>query len=443
MCSDAVEGLSRIADKKKISGITSELNQKIQQRVEKKEVKVIFLKHYRTPLAVAASIILVIGLVWFFRASMKELDTASSEKIFADKFEPPPSDTKEEQTTAPKEPPRKEQAVRDNNNATSTAQGPLQKEKQSRPDVSAEEKTTEKNYNFKNTGAPAKTHATTASDIKSVDANAAMKNEEVAKNENRAESQKEKDAEKKSAPSAIVPAITTAAGGGASGQPAADKMGTLAAQERIRAKQDDKKIIDDGSAREEKAAMSRVEPGNGDILSNDSGKKSKVKLRKENKEAAPSKNVSIGYYGTQPVTSAAPESQSQVTEAEDISLKTSAPEIIATDSAMSKYDKQDYSGAITDFEKTLKQKPNDEKSLFYSAVSYLSLGQADKAIIYLNKILQNKNGQYYDAAQWYVSLAYIKKNDAQNARRNLIELQNNSNSKYQKQADETLKEMKK
>ena len=45
MCSDAVEGMSMISDKNKIPKITSELNKKIQHRVEKKEVKVIFLQH--------------------------------------------------------------------------------------------------------------------------------------------------------------------------------------------------------------------------------------------------------------------------------------------------------------------------------------------------------------------------------------------------------------
>jgi len=91
MCSDAAEGLQMLGDKKKISNITSELNQKIQNRAgEKKQGKVIFLQQYRTQLALAASIILLVGLVWFFKSKyvMKELDTASSEKIFADKFEP-------------------------------------------------------------------------------------------------------------------------------------------------------------------------------------------------------------------------------------------------------------------------------------------------------------------------------------------------------------------
>ena len=81
------------------------------------------------------------------------------------------------------------------------------------------------------------------------------------------------------------------------------------------------------------------------------------------------------------------------------------------DGAMIKYDKQDYAGAVYDFEKVLKQNPNDEKALYYSAVSYLSLGQTEKALTNLNKILTNKNSKYYDDAQWYSSLAYIKNNE--------------------------------
>ena len=111
------------------------------------------------------------------------------------------------------------------------------------------------------------------------------------------------------------------------------------------------------------------------------------------------------------------------------------------DIAMNKYDGKDYPGAARGFEKVLEKTPSDETALFYSAVSYLSLGEADKAIANLDKVLQNKNGKYFDDAQWYLSLAYIKKQDTQNARKNLQQLQNNSKSRYQKQADATLKEM--
>jgi tetratricopeptide (TPR) repeat protein len=113
------------------------------------------------------------------------------------------------------------------------------------------------------------------------------------------------------------------------------------------------------------------------------------------------------------------------------------------DLAMRKYEEKDFSGALADFERTLAKDPDNYNALFYSAVSYLSTGQTDKAIINLNKVLLKKDGALYDAAQWYLSLAYIKNKDTKNARKNLVELQKNSNSRYQKQADETLKAIEK
>lgn len=111
--------------------------------------------------------------------------------------------------------------------------------------------------------------------------------------------------------------------------------------------------------------------------------------------------------------------------------------------AMEKYEKKNYSGAIEEFEKILAKDPDNYNALFYSSVSYLSTGQTDKAITNLNKILEKKDGEFYDAAQWYLSLAYIKKKDSLNARKVLMEVQKNFKSKYQKQADETLKKMNK
>ncbi|MBI3501516.1 MAG: tetratricopeptide repeat protein [Bacteroidetes bacterium] len=483
MCSDAVEGLSNV---KNISGITSELNHKIQQRVEKKkEVKIIFLRQYRTQLAVAASIILIIGIVWFFKVnmSMKELDSTSAEKMFAEKFEPPPAekdkDGKEKPdennpvTAAEEQAPAKitleEKKVE--SPAFSSAQGaksgkdaaeekhfglaekvPAQKFTQA--DIPAEEK--EKNYRSKNAETPKGnvSDVSAKSEVTVRDEDAMQEiavTKEVSKNQNELQKEKQKADETKK-PDA-VPSMTSAAGASATGNnlPASDKSGTLA--------QDNKKSSDDRNRADENK-VKREQSGEGDVLAYGAGKKSEKKsegkkLKKE-KEAAPQK-VSGGYYETQTVSAPAPVTQSQTktqtvqTEANvkmdsvsvmDVST-VATNNISSTDSAMVKYDKQNYSGAVTDFESALKQNPNDEKALYYSAVSYLSLGQADKAITNLNKIVQNKNSKYYDDAQWYLSLAYIKNNDMKNARMNLIPLQNNSKSKYQKQADETLKEMKK
>lgn len=519
MCSDAVEGLSMISDKKKISSITSELNQKIQNRVEKKEVKIIFLQQYRSQLAVAASIILVVGLVWFFKSnvSMKEMDNASAEKMFADKFEPPPADLDNETTLG------KEQMEPDINGVPVTAQEPtpkvsldeaekkavaeespsfisiqdvksgkdipeekhlgwsektssrkedasVQNAKQVQQDIMvlmSEEKEGNNFYRNKNAEATPKGNVTTKSEVtvRDEDGNTlkdvVLVSKEVSKNqnENNLESLKEKDKKdetKKPQSSNVETVTTTGASSVSTNQPVQDKSGLLAKQ------QDNKKTADDRERADENK-VNRAQSGEGDVLVYESGKKSKEEKSggKFKKSKAPQK-VSGGYFDTQTTTSAPmPETQSQtkVTETTTEAINGKLDSIvvlggtfgttfsvdgtIAVDSAMIKYDKQDYAGAVNGFEQTLKQNPNDEKALFYSAVSYLSLGQTDKALGNFNKILANKNSKYYEDAQWYSSLAYIKNNDMKNARTNLIQIQNNEKGRYKKQADETLEQIKK
>ena len=111
------------------------------------------------------------------------------------------------------------------------------------------------------------------------------------------------------------------------------------------------------------------------------------------------------------------------------------------DIAMTSYEQENYVAALVAFEKTLAKDPENYNALFYSAVSYLGEGQADKAVVNLEKVLLKKEGEFYDAAKWYISLAYIKQQDRKNARKNLLEIKNNSKSKYQRRAVETLKEM--
>lgn len=514
MCSDAVEGSSMVSGNK-ISSVTAELNRKIQDRVEKKEVKVIFLQQYRTQLAIAASIILVVGLVWFFKSnvSMKEMDNAAAEKMFADKFEPPPADLDNEAT---------EQFEPDANSPV-TANGPVPSniavdgegkkavpeeespafitvegaksgkdiadekhlglaEKQSRKleDVPAqkgeklqqevivlksEEKEDQNYWRYKNAETTPKGNVITKSEITAGDEDIVLLEKESSKNqlESLKEKDKKADGTKKPQSAATVPNVDAVTATGttsvSSNQPVQDKSAQFA-------KQDNKKTADDREGTDENNIVNRAQSGEGDVLAFEAGKKSKdPKSGDKGKESkAPKKKSVQGYYDVKTTTSAPmPETQSQtktiVTESRNevsgkladsvVMLEGTFESTIAVDglltidSAMIKYDKQDYGGAVKEFEQALKQNPNDEKALFYSAVSYMSLGQTDKALVNLNKILANKNSKYYEDAQWYSSLAYIKNNDLKNARMNLIPLQNNEKSKYKKQADETLEQIKK
>ncbi len=462
LCSDAAEGLAMIPDKQKISDITSELNRKISGRSEKRPVKVIFLQQYRTQLAVAASIVLVLGMVWFFRSnmSMKEMDPAAAEEMFADKFEPYPSETpattdESEQSPAPVTSSTeilpddnlksivsdREQAVAGKEGAKSNLQTEeaqkgkdpassenfgwagnaiSEKGEQAAPE---EEKALEDSRNKLAEEVQKKSLATPADGKYRDDADLA-KEKETSKDEYY---KSKKDEDKK----AQAPAMTGAGTTTAATIPTADKTG----------KMEEKKNRNENTERA--AVETKSQAAEGDVLafSSDKQTKKKSKLAKE----AP-KKVSGGYYETTTIsnTTTAPQSQAVSQDIVLAQLDTAKAEIpVTNDTAMKKYNNKDYAGAAGDFEKVLKKSPNDEKALFYSAVSYLSLGQTDKAMVNLNKVLLNKTSEYYEAAQWYLSLAYIKNNDTKNARSNLTIIQNNSNHRYKQQADETLKQLNK
>lgn len=509
MCSEALEGWQMIYDKKKISNITSELNQKIQTRIdakeEKKEVKIIFLRQYRTQFAVAASVLLVVGLVWFFKSnvSMKEMDSESADKIFAEKEltetdansvpvtaqEPLPLanatlDEAEKKIVAEESPsfvtvpdaksgkdiPEEKHLGWSEKKLSRKEEVPLQKGEQLQQDITvlkSVEKEEDNFYRNKKDETIPKGNITTKSEVTVRDADAledvVLVSKEISKNQDESESLKEKDKkdESKKPQSSSVTNVETVTTSGvssvSSNQPVQDKPATLA-------KQENKKTAEDRERVDENKIVNRAQSGEGDVLAFEAGKKAKEpKSGDKGKESkVPKKKSTQGYYDIQTTTSTPmPETQSQtktnVTESRDEVSGKLADSIVVlggtfesaialdgltvADSAMIKYDKQDYGGAVKEFEKILKQNPDDEKALFYSAVSYMSMEQADKALVNLNKILANKNSKYYEDAQWYSSLAYIKNNDTKNARMNLIPLQNNSKSKYQKQADETLREI--
>lgn len=397
LCSDAVEGWKMISDKQRINGATSALNQKIQQRTENKGVKIISLLQYRTRFAIAASILLIISLVWFFRNNnaIKELDSRSAEKIFADKFEPPPAE---------------------NNNEELTPFPDVKEERDSRPILSENKKVVISNKKEDN-----------LSTYKSEEAQIAINTEEKASSTKSAmttysepavrkkESELLERDKKEAAKPVAAPSITSGAASGAFSPPAqAEGKNMNLESDNISS---GKKQRGNYSKRKTKA-----------VSAYDDSESAAITAETASQPARAEKSVLLDSIssGISPASN-------------DLSLSESAP----LEDAMARYNRQDYAGAIVDFEQVLKKNPNDEKALFYSGISYLSLTQSDKAIINLTKVMQNKNSKYADDARWYLSLAYIKKNDINNARKNLLELQNNSNSKYQKQADETLREISK
>ncbi len=436
MCSDAVEGLGLVRDKRRISSITTDLNRNIQDRTERKVVKVVFLRQYRTQMAVAASVVLLVSLVWFFRSNItnKDLDPASSEKIFADKFEPYPADAEKDvsnsspvsESTAPIQGEITDEE-KEANRAVNTPASVMAENKKTvvnEPVVSndntgkfAQEggKGEQEYYRIKLS--EKKAEAPVPGEEPKVDANEITETRDEAVAYDKSEQKTTQQAPAKS-----PPVTTTATGASAT---------TQATLKKDKAKQ--AKMEEEAAKNQEGEEVLALE------TKSKSGK-SRGKFRSDEKS---NQNAETQTSTPQAVSgNTVPANTTTDARAVDsVSAFISAGD--DRDMAMQKYEQKNYEGAALDFEKMLAKDPTDYNALFYSAVSYLSTGQTDKAIINLNKVLEKKDGEFYDAAQWYLSLAYIKKNDSANARKNLTELQKNPKSKYQKQADETLKEMNK
>ncbi|MFH2095256.1 MAG: hypothetical protein ABIJ16_06110, partial [Bacteroidota bacterium] len=109
--------------------------------------------------------------------------------------------------------------------------------------------------------------------------------------------------------------------------------------------------------------------------------------------------------------------------------------------AMDLYQKKQYKEAIIRFENVIKDEPTHYQALFYSAVSYLSENMPDKEIKNLDKVIMIKDGNLYEAAVWYKSLALIR-NDNPEPARTLLEDIIDMGGEYKGKAEEVLEQIK-
>jgi hypothetical protein len=108
---------------------------------------------------------------------------------------------------------------------------------------------------------------------------------------------------------------------------------------------------------------------------------------------------------------------------------------------LKKYDGKDYYGAQVQFEKEISVNPSNTKAVLYSAICALSLGDANKSILLLDKVLADTKGPYYETAQWYKALALIKQNEKKKARK-LLEAIIKKGGGYKAKAEAALKDLK-
>lgn len=110
--------------------------------------------------------------------------------------------------------------------------------------------------------------------------------------------------------------------------------------------------------------------------------------------------------------------------------------------AVQKYQNSDYSGSKDMLESYIADHPSDYNALYYCGVSYYFLNNYSDAITYLDKVVKNKNGIYYETARWYLALSHINLNETKKAEKILNEIVKDSSS-FKIQAGEKLKEINK
>ncbi len=105
------------------------------------------------------------------------------------------------------------------------------------------------------------------------------------------------------------------------------------------------------------------------------------------------------------------------------------------------YDLTKYDSAVLFFNKILDNNPQNTEVVFFKGICFLSVGNADDAVLSLNKVVSDNLSPYGNPARWYLALAYLKTGDNEKAKETLLEIIK-SNSTYSKDASRILKKLK-
>lgn len=84
--------------------------------------------------------------------------------------------------------------------------------------------------------------------------------------------------------------------------------------------------------------------------------------------------------------------------------------------ALDKFEEDDFSGAVKDFETIRKQYPEDVNAHFYGGLCYYNLDKMSKAIDYFQHVQENPANTFDQDAQYYEAKAWIKKGNDVKAR---------------------------
>ena len=109
--------------------------------------------------------------------------------------------------------------------------------------------------------------------------------------------------------------------------------------------------------------------------------------------------------------------------------------------AQSKYDAQDFFGAIEIYEQILGTEPGDMESNLYSGISYMETDQYSKAESRFGTILDHNDNLYIEQAEWYLGFCYLQTGKNLEARAHFKEISRGDGS-FNKKARKLMRNIK-
>lgn len=103
------------------------------------------------------------------------------------------------------------------------------------------------------------------------------------------------------------------------------------------------------------------------------------------------------------------------------------------------FNNKQFNKALPLFESLLKDHPNDNKLILYKGLALLETNEISDAIILFDQLIEKNNPLYNDTATWYKALAYLKNKDYDSCKKELKNL--NSDSDYSDDAKKLLKSL--
>ena len=111
--------------------------------------------------------------------------------------------------------------------------------------------------------------------------------------------------------------------------------------------------------------------------------------------------------------------------------------------AMKHYQRGDYEEASELFEKHVERKKENADLIFYKGIAQLKSGREEQAEMNFSYLLNLKNVEFQQEAQWYKALTYLKMNDTEDAWEILREISETPGHPYRNKAKKVIGEISK